>query len=213
MKTRARHACRTGALVASAVAAFFSPTLLADPDPEIQKTVDSPTFTAALELGPLGTFARLPGAAVSTPGNNDIFVFDPTPTNDATNATDVLLESGSRLFATGSNQELTSAALQPGTTGENVKGPRALHSFCKRSLPARSPDRRLNQRTHCAPWERTSARASSAVTEVGSDRASRCWARRDRSPARTGSRCRRPTTRWLPRCPTRSQLPLHRPLP
>jgi hypothetical protein len=73
---------------------------------------------AVLELGPLGTFERLAGAVVTAPGNNDIFVFDPTPTDDTTNAIGVLLQSGSRIFAIGSNEELTSAALQPGTTGE-----------------------------------------------------------------------------------------------
>jgi hypothetical protein len=71
-----------------------------------------------LELGPQGTFERIPGVVRSAPGNNDIFVFDPTPLDDATNAIDVLLQSGTRIFALGSNAELTSAALQPGTTGE-----------------------------------------------------------------------------------------------
>ena len=67
-----------------------------------------------LEYGPQGTFARLPGSVVSTPGNNDIFVYD----SGATDPIDVLLQSGTRIFATGSNDELTSSALQPGTTGE-----------------------------------------------------------------------------------------------
>jgi hypothetical protein len=73
---------------------------------------------AVLELGPLGTFERIPGVVRSAPGNNDIFAFDPTPLDDATNAIDVLLQSGTRIFALGSNAELTSAALQPDTTGE-----------------------------------------------------------------------------------------------
>jgi hypothetical protein len=67
-----------------------------------------------LEYGPQGTFARLPGSVVSAPGNNDIFVFDP----EALDAIDVKLQSGTRIFAIGSNAELTSAALQPATTGE-----------------------------------------------------------------------------------------------
>lgn len=71
-----------------------------------------------VELGPLDTFRRLQGTVVSAPGNNDLFVFDPTPADDATNAIDVLLQSGTRIFAIGSNEELTSAALQPDTTGE-----------------------------------------------------------------------------------------------
>lgn len=73
---------------------------------------------AVVELGDLGTFDRIAGEVVSAPGNNDLFVFDPTPLDDATNAIDVLLQSGTRIFALGSNAELTSAALQPGTTGE-----------------------------------------------------------------------------------------------
>jgi len=73
---------------------------------------------AVLELGPLGTFERVAGAVVTAPGNNDIFKFDPMLADDTSNAIDVLLQSGSRIFAIGSNLELTSAALQPGTTGE-----------------------------------------------------------------------------------------------
>ncbi|MGD9598104.1 MAG: DUF4382 domain-containing protein [Steroidobacteraceae bacterium] len=72
---------------------------------------------AVLELGPADGFERLAGSVVSAPGNNDIFVFDTTPADDATNAIDVLLQSGTRIFALGSNAELTSAALQPGTIG------------------------------------------------------------------------------------------------
>lgn len=71
-----------------------------------------------VELGALGTFQSIRGEVVSAPGNNDLFVFDPTPADDATNAIDVLLQAGTRIFAIGSNAELTSAALQPGTAGE-----------------------------------------------------------------------------------------------
>lgn len=71
-----------------------------------------------IELGALGTFQSIRGEVVSVPGNNDLFVFDPTPADDAANAIDVLLQSGTRIFALGSNAELTSAALQPGTAGE-----------------------------------------------------------------------------------------------
>jgi len=67
-----------------------------------------------LEYGPQGTFARLPGSVVSAPGNNDIFVYD----SGALDAIDVKLQSGTRIFAIGSNDELTSSALQPGTSGE-----------------------------------------------------------------------------------------------
>jgi hypothetical protein len=73
---------------------------------------------AVVEAGELGTIERLQGRVVSAPGNNDLFVFDSTPADDATNAIDVRLQSGTRIFAIGSNTELTSAALQPGTTGE-----------------------------------------------------------------------------------------------
>jgi len=71
-----------------------------------------------LELGAADSFQRLAGNVVSAPGNNDIFVFDTAPADAAAGAIDVLLQSGTRLFALGSNAELTSAALQPGTTGE-----------------------------------------------------------------------------------------------
>ena len=70
---------------------------------------------AVLEFGPLDTFARIAGSVVSAPGNNDLFVFAPAVGGAAI---DVLLQSGTRIFAIGSNEELTSAALQPATTGE-----------------------------------------------------------------------------------------------
>jgi hypothetical protein len=73
---------------------------------------------AVIELGDAGTFERIRGEVVSAVGNNDIFVFDATPLDDATDAIDVRLQSGTRIFALGSNVELTSAALQPGTAGE-----------------------------------------------------------------------------------------------
>jgi len=73
---------------------------------------------AVIEVGDAGTFERIRGVVVSAPGNNDIFVFDPTPLDAATDAIDVRLQSGTRIFALGSNDELTSAALQPGTPGE-----------------------------------------------------------------------------------------------
>jgi hypothetical protein len=73
---------------------------------------------AVLELGDQGTFERIQGAVVTAPGTNNLFVFDPTPADDATNAIDVLYQSGTRIFAIGSNAELTPAAIQPLTTGE-----------------------------------------------------------------------------------------------
>jgi hypothetical protein len=75
-----------------------------------------------LELGPVGTFKRIFGSVVSAPGTNDIFVFNPllapTPISGTTSAIDVRLQVGTRIFAFGSNAELTSAALQPGTFGQ-----------------------------------------------------------------------------------------------
>jgi hypothetical protein len=67
-----------------------------------------------LEYGELGTFERMAGAVVSTPGSNDVFEFE----QPGLTPLDVRLQSGTRIFAIGSDQELTSAALQPGTTGE-----------------------------------------------------------------------------------------------
>ena len=73
---------------------------------------------AVLELGPIDTFERIRGAVVSAPGNNDRFEFDGAPLDSLTGTFDVLLQSGTRIFALGSNEELTSAALQPNTEGE-----------------------------------------------------------------------------------------------
>jgi hypothetical protein len=76
---------------------------------------------AVVELGAAGTFKRVFGSVVSAPGNNDIFVFNPLvtpmPVTTTTNAIDVRLQAGTRIFAFGSNTELTSAALQPGAMG------------------------------------------------------------------------------------------------
>ena len=91
---------------------------LYDDDDGDSRTDDLRLDAVVIEIGPLDTFQRIQGAVVSAPGNNDLFVFDPTPADDATNAIDVRLQSGTRIFAIGSNEELTSAALQPGTTGE-----------------------------------------------------------------------------------------------
>lgn len=71
-----------------------------------------------IEVGPLGTFERIRGEVVTATGNNDLFVFDPSPLDAATNAIDVALQAGTRVFALGSNEELTWAAIQPGTPGE-----------------------------------------------------------------------------------------------
>lgn len=73
---------------------------------------------AVLELGPNDTFERIRGAVVSAPGNNDLFEFDGAPLDPLAGTFDVLLQSGTRIFALGSNEVLTSAALQPGTEGE-----------------------------------------------------------------------------------------------
>ena len=73
---------------------------------------------AVLELGPNDTFERIRGVVVGAPGNNDLFEFDRVPLDPIAGTFDVLLQSGTRIFALGSNAELTSAALQPGTAGE-----------------------------------------------------------------------------------------------
>ena len=77
---------------------------------------------AVVELGNRDTFKRIVGQVVSAPGNNDLFVFEPTlvptPLNSTAPTIDVRLQSGTRIFALGSNQELTAVALQPGTFGQ-----------------------------------------------------------------------------------------------
>jgi hypothetical protein len=75
-----------------------------------------------VELGPVDTFKRILGRVVSAPGNNDIFVFSPlltpAPVSGTTSGIDVRLQAGTRIFAFGSNAELTAAALQPGAIGQ-----------------------------------------------------------------------------------------------
>lgn len=68
-----------------------------------------------VELGPIDTFERIAGAVATAPGGNSIFEFTP---NGAPAAIDVLLQSGTRIFAIGSNEELNSGFIQPGTVGE-----------------------------------------------------------------------------------------------
>lgn len=68
-----------------------------------------------VELGPFGTFERIPGLVATAPGSNDIFEFLPAT---ASAPVDVLLQSGTRIFSLGTREELTVAALQPGTAGE-----------------------------------------------------------------------------------------------
>jgi hypothetical protein len=71
-----------------------------------------------LELGDQGSFERIRGVVTTAPGNNDIFEFDPAAVPDATDLIDVLLQAGTRIFALGSSDELTAAAIQPDTAGE-----------------------------------------------------------------------------------------------
>jgi hypothetical protein len=70
---------------------------------------------AVLELGPVDAFERIAGAVTTAPGGNDIFEFTP---DGAAAAIDVLLQSGTRIFAIGSNEELDAGFIQPGTVGE-----------------------------------------------------------------------------------------------
>ena len=70
-----------------------------------------------VELGDQGTFDRPVGAVVSTPpGNDGLFVFDPI--EYLIDPVNVKYQNGTRIFALGSNAELGTAALQPGTTGQ-----------------------------------------------------------------------------------------------
>jgi hypothetical protein len=78
-----------------------------------------------VEIGPLGTFQRFRGAVVSALGNNDVFEFDGAPLDPQAGVFDVLFQrnllegyESTRIYALGSNQPLTLAALQPGTEGE-----------------------------------------------------------------------------------------------
>jgi hypothetical protein len=89
-----------------------------DDDDSDSKADDLRLDAVVLELGDQGTFQRIRGAVATAPGNNDIFEFDPSAVADASDLIDVLLQAGTRIFALGSNEELTSAALQPGTEGE-----------------------------------------------------------------------------------------------
>jgi len=95
-------------------------TLFDDADADT-RTDDLRLDAVVVELGPVGTFKRILGNVVSAPGNNDIFVFhpflSPVPVNGTTDTIDVRLQAGTRIFAFGSNEELTFAALQPGTIG------------------------------------------------------------------------------------------------
>jgi hypothetical protein len=95
---------------------FLSPH---DDDDDGDSRMDDLRLDAAvLELGDQGSFQRIRGVVTAAPGNNDIFGFDPAAVPDATDLIDVLLQAGSRVFAAGSSEELTAAAIQPGTGGE-----------------------------------------------------------------------------------------------
>ena len=89
-----------------------------DDDDGDSKADDLRLDAVVLELGDQGTFERIRGTVAAAPGNNDIFEFDPEAVADASDVVDVLVQAGTRTFALGSNEELTSAAIQPGTEGE-----------------------------------------------------------------------------------------------
>jgi len=88
-----------------------------DDDDGDSKADDLRLDAVVLELGDQGTFQRIRGVVATEPGDFD-FEFDPSPVTDAPDLISVLLQAGTRIFALGSNEELTSAALQPGTLGE-----------------------------------------------------------------------------------------------
>jgi len=89
-----------------------------DDDDGDSKADDLRLDAVVLELGDQGTFERIRGTVAAAPGNNDIFEFDPEAVTDASDIIDVLLQAGTRTFALGSNEELDSTAIQPGTEGE-----------------------------------------------------------------------------------------------
>ena len=89
-----------------------------DDDDGDSKVDDLKLDAVVIEIGEQGTFQRIRGAAATAPGTNSIFEFDPAAVADATDIIDVLLQSGTRIFAIDSSEELTSAAIQPGTIGE-----------------------------------------------------------------------------------------------
>jgi hypothetical protein len=68
-----------------------------------------------LEFGESGTYERIAGVVATAPGTNDIFEF---LADAASTPIDVLLQSGTRYFAIGSNEEIDPGAIQPGTAGE-----------------------------------------------------------------------------------------------
>jgi len=71
-----------------------------------------------IELGDQGSFDRPIGAVASTPGNDGLFLFDPADGTYALDPVTTKFQAGTRIFALGSNAELTTAALQPGTSGQ-----------------------------------------------------------------------------------------------
>jgi hypothetical protein len=89
-----------------------------DDDDGDSKADDLKLDAVVIEIGEQGTFQRIRGAAATAPGTNSIFEFDPAAVADATDIIDVLLQSGTRIFEIDSTNELTAAAIQPGTTAE-----------------------------------------------------------------------------------------------
>jgi hypothetical protein len=90
-----------------------------DDDDDGDSHVDDLKLDAkVVELGDQGTFDRPIGAVASTPGNDGLFLFDPADGTYDPDPVTTKFQAGTRIFALGSNAELTTAALQPGTTGQ-----------------------------------------------------------------------------------------------
>jgi Domain of unknown function (DUF4382) len=85
-----------------------------DDDDDDSRADDLLLDAVTVEIGPADAFARVRGAAESAVGNNDRFAFLP----EGGTSIDVLLQAGTRIFQVGTNEELTSAAIQPGVAGE-----------------------------------------------------------------------------------------------
>jgi hypothetical protein len=88
-----------------------------DDDDNDSRMDDLRLDAVVLEFGDQGTFDRPTGTVVSTPpGIDNLFAFDPDDYQP--DPVDVRYQSGTRIFALGSNEELGPGALQPGTIGQ-----------------------------------------------------------------------------------------------
>lgn len=89
-----------------------------DSDDSDSRADDLKLDAKVVELGDQGSFDRPIGAVASTPGNDGLFLFDPVDDSYGLDPVTTKFQAGTRIFALGSNAELTTAALQPGTSGQ-----------------------------------------------------------------------------------------------